>query len=107
MGYVSKGMEVENDKYIVQVYHTTEAPIEMTNLFNFSGSKNMNMPDIDPRLVKQFSEGLVTEMHYTDKKKSKNNVVLTGQSLNQVKTSINKNEYQNLSFMGQLKSTKN
>lgn len=107
MGYNSKGTEMENDKYIVQVYHTTQAPIEMTNLFNFSGAKNMNMPNIDPRLVKQFSEGLITEMHYTDKKKSKNNLILTAQSLNQVKTSINKNEYQNLSFMGQLKQGKN
>ena len=107
MGYTSKGMEIENDKFIVQVYHTTEAPIEMSNLFNFSGPMDMNMPDIDPRLLKQFSEGLVMEMHYSDKKKSKNNVVLTGQSLNQVKTSINKNEYQNMSFMGQLKPKKN
>ena len=107
MGYNSKGMEIENDKFIVQVYHTTDAPIEMSNLFNFSGPMDMNMPDIDPRLLKQFSEGLVTEMHYSDKKKSKNNIVLTGQSLNQVKTSINKNEYQNMSFMGRLKSMKN
>ncbi|SDS38688.1 hypothetical protein [Christiangramia echinicola] len=107
MGYTSKGMEIENDEFIVQVYHTTEAPIEMSNLFNFSGPMDMNMPDIDPRLLKQFSEGLVTEMHYIDKKKSRNNVVLTGQSLNQVKTSIHTNEYQNMSFMGQLKSNKN
>ena len=107
LGYNSKGMEIENDKFIVQVYHTTEAPIEMSSLFNFSGPMDMNIPDIDPKLIKQFSEGLVTEMHYTDKKKSKNNVVLTGQSLNQVKTSINKNKYQNMSFMGQLKSNKN
>ena len=107
MGYISKGIEMENDKYIVQVYHTTQAPIEMANLFNFSGAKNMNIPDIDPRLVKQFSEGLVTEMRYTDKKKAKNNLLLTAQSLEQKKTSLNKNEYQNLSFMGQLKSMKN
>ena len=107
MGYNNKGMEIENDEFIVQVYHTTEAPIEMSSLFNFSGPMDMNIPDIDPRLIKQFSEGLVTEMHYSDKKKPKNNVVLTGQSLNQVKTSINKSEYQNMSFMGQFKSTKN
>ncbi len=107
IGFHSKGMEIENDKFIVQVYHTTEAPIEMSNLFNFSGSMDMKMPDIDPRLVKQFSNGLITEMHYIDKKKEKNNVLLTAISLNKSKTTINKNEYQNMSFMGQLNPGKN
>lgn len=107
MGYNSKGMEIENDEFIAQVYHTNEAPIEMSNLFNFSGPMKMNMPDIDPRLVKQFSKGLITEMRYTDKKKSKNNVLITGLSLNEVKTRINKNEYQNMSFMSQFKTKNN
>ncbi|QYA26426.1 hypothetical protein G3I01_13255 [Gramella sp. MT6] len=104
IGYKSKGVELENDEYIAQVYHTLEAPIEMSQLFNSSGSMGKDLPNIDPKLIKQFSEGLVTEMHYTDKKNSKNNVLLTAQALNQVKTSINTGEYQNMSFMGQLKS---
>ena len=104
IGYKSKGVELENDEYIAQVYHTSEAPIEMSNLFNSSGSMGKDLPNIDPRLIKRFSEGLVTEMHYTDKKNAKNNVLLTAQALNQVQTSINTGEYQNMSFMGQLKS---
>ncbi|GAA4323622.1 hypothetical protein GCM10023115_52460 [Pontixanthobacter gangjinensis] len=104
IGYKSKGVELENNEYIAQVYHTSEAPIEMSTLFNSSGSMGKNLPNIDPGLIKRFSEGLVTEMHYTDKKNSKNSVLLTAQSLNQIKNSINTAEYQNMSFMGQLKS---
>ena len=104
IGFNSKGVEIENNEYIAQVYHTNEAPIKMNGLFNFSGPMDKKMPNIDPRLVKQFSEGLVTEMHYTDKKNPKNKVILTAQSLNQVKTSINTGEYQSMNFMGQLKS---
>ncbi len=107
IGYNCKGLEVENDKYIVQVYTTSEAPIEMKNLFNFSGPMKMDVPDIDPMLVKQFSKGLIMEMNYKDKKKLKNEVMLTAQSLKQARTTFNKNDYQNMSFMGQLKSGNN
>lgn len=104
IGFNCKGLEIENDKYTVQVYHTSEAPIEMKNLFNFTGPMKMDVPEIDPRLVEQFSKGLIMEMKYRDKKKSKNDVMLTAQSLEQVRTTFNKNEYQNMSFIGQLKS---
>ena len=107
LGYNCKGLEVENAEYIVQLYHTSEAPIEMKNLFNFSGPMKMDVPDIDPRLVEQFSKGLIMEMNYKDKKKSKNDVMLTAQSLKQARTTFNKNDYQNMSFMGQLKSGNN
>ncbi|MCH4823137.1 hypothetical protein ML462_08105 [Gramella lutea] len=103
IGFKSKGVEIENDDYIAQVYHTTEAPIKTSGLFNFSEPMDKKIPNIDTALIKRFSDGLVTEMHYTDKKDSKNKVSLTAQSLNQVKTSIKTGNYQNLSFMGQLK----
>ncbi|MDR5590295.1 DUF4412 domain-containing protein [Christiangramia sp. SM2212] len=107
IGYNCKGLEIESDKFIVQVYHTTEAPVKMSNLFKLSGPMELNIPEIDHRLVEQFSEGLITELRYTDKKKSKNDVLLTAQSIQQKKTSFRKNEYQNMSFLGQLKSMKN
>ncbi len=104
IGFKSKGVELENDEYIAQVYHTSEAPIEMSNLFNSSGSMAKDLPNIDPGLIKRFSEGLVTEMHYTDKKNSKNDVLLTAQALKQIETSINTGEYQNMSYMEHIKS---
>ena len=107
IGYNCKGLEVENSKNIIQVYHTSEAPIQMSNLFNLSGPMEMDIPDIDPRLVEQFSKGLIMELNYKDKKKPKNDILLTAQSIKQAKTSFSKNEYQNMSFMGQLKSMKN
>ncbi|MDX1471781.1 MAG: hypothetical protein R3213_09820, partial [Flavobacteriaceae bacterium] len=107
IGYNSKGLEIENDKFLIQVYHSVEAPISMSNLFNFSGPMDINVPNIDPKLVEQFSKGLIMELTYTDKKKSKNNAKLTAQSLEQAPTSFDKKNYQNMSFMGQLKSMKN
>lgn len=106
IGYNSHGIQVENDKSIVQVYHSDEAPIQMSNLFNFSGSMKIDLPDLDPRLVAQFAKGLVMELKYTDKKRSKNNVHITTESIQQTPTLFNKNEYQNMSFLGQLKSMK-
>ncbi|MCP9200432.1 hypothetical protein MKO06_10955 [Gramella sp. GC03-9] len=103
IGYNSKGVEIENEDYFAQVYHTTQAPIKTNGLFNFSGPMDKELPNIDPDLIKQFSESLITEINYTDKKKPRNNILLTAQSLNQVKTSINTGEYQNMSFMDQRK----
>lgn len=98
LNYNCKGLQMENDKYIVNVYHTTEAPISLSNFFSFGGNKKMNLPDLDPRLVKQFSNGLVLEMQYIDKKKAKNNFTMTGQSLIEKSTVIKKGDYQTMDF---------
>lgn len=107
IGYKSKGLEIENDKYIIQVYHSDETPIGMKNLFDFAGPMKMDIPDIDPRLVEQFSSGLIMEMTYKDKKKSKNDMVMSAQSIDQSKTTINNSEYQYMSFFGQMKPRQN
>lgn len=98
LGYHCKGLQMENDRYIFKAYHTTEAPIALGNFMNFSGSKNMDLPNIDPRVIKQFSNGLIMEMHMEDKKKSKNNVVITAKKLSKQSTSIHPENYKILDF---------
>ena len=106
LGYNCKGLQLENDKYTVQVYHATNTPITLSNFFSFSGDKNMNLPDLDPRLAKQFSEGLIMEMLYTDKKKAKNNFSITAQSLEKKPTQLKKGDYKTMDFMSGAKMFK-
>ena len=65
---------------------------------NFSGVKNINLPDIDPRILKQFSNGLIMEMDMEDKKKSKNNVSITAKSLIKQPTTITPKDYKSMSL---------
>ncbi|WP_435413655.1 DUF4412 domain-containing protein, partial [Psychroserpens mesophilus] len=74
LGFNCKGLQIEDDKYILKVYHTSEAPIKPSNFMSFSGNKNMELPDLDPKISAQFSNRLILEMEMIDKKKSKNNV---------------------------------
>ncbi|NJX16397.1 hypothetical protein [Tamlana crocina] len=96
IGYTCKGLQFEDDRYIMKIYHTTEAPITLSNFLNFGNQKKMDFPDIDPRIVKQFSNGLIMEMDMIDKKKSKNNVNIIAKSLNKTATSIKPNQYQTM-----------
>ncbi|MEY8847651.1 hypothetical protein AB9K26_02490 [Psychroserpens sp. XS_ASV72] len=111
IGYNCKGLQLEDDKYIMKVYHTSEAEIKLSNFLNFGNqNQKMGMPNIDSKVVEQFSNGLLLEMDIIDKKKSKNNVNIIAKSLKNNKTSIEKVEYQTMDFFsgGQmLKKTKN
>lgn len=99
LGYNCEGLQLEDDRYILKAYHATGTPITLSNFLNFGGNKNMDLPDIDPRIIEQFSDGLIMEMHMTDKKKSKNNMSIIAKSLDKVPTSIKKGEYQNMDFL--------
>jgi hypothetical protein len=99
LGYTCKGLQMENDKYIINVYHAVGTPISLSNFLSFSGAKNMNLPEIDPRIAEQFSDGLIMEMQMIDKKKSKNNMTIIANSLDKVPSSLKKEEYQNMSLL--------
>ena len=102
-----KGLQLEDDRYIIKVYHTSEAKVKLSNFMNFNGAKNMDLPSIDPRILKQFSNGLIMEMHMEDKKKSKNNVVITGKSLKEKSTLIQVKDYQVMDLFSGANSFKN
>ncbi|MFC0604198.1 DUF4412 domain-containing protein [Winogradskyella pulchriflava] len=94
IGYSCEGLQLEDDRYIIKVYHTADAKIKLSNFMNFGGQNNkMDMPDIDPRVIKQFSNGLILEMDVTDKKKSKNHMNIIAKALKDKKSSIKKSEY--------------
>tara|TARA_R110002049_G_scaffold308770_1_gene514010 strand:+ start:28738 stop:30441 length:1704 start_codon:yes stop_codon:yes gene_type:complete len=107
LGYTCKGLQMENEKYILQVYHATGTPISLSNFLTFSGSKNMELPEIDPRIAKQFSEGLIMEMHITDKKKSKNSMTITAKALDKVPTSFKKDDYQSMDMLSGMRMFNN
>lgn len=96
IGFNCKGLQFEDDKYIMKIYHTTEAPITLTNFLNFGSQKNMELPDVDPKVVKQFSNGLIMEMDIIDKKKSKNNVNIIAKALKKDPTTISKSDYKTM-----------
>ncbi|ALJ03630.1 hypothetical protein APS56_00015 [Pseudalgibacter alginicilyticus] len=98
IGYQCHGLQLEDDRYLMKIYHTTEAEITLTNFLNFSGQNKMNLPDIDSRIIKQFSNGLIMEMDIIDKKKPKNNVNVIAKSLNKTTTSIKPNQYKSMNL---------
>ncbi len=98
IGYNCKGLQFEDDRYIMKIYHTTEADITLANFLNFGGQKKMDFPDIDPKITKQFANGLIMEMDMEDKKKPKNNISITAKSLTKQQTTIKKKDYQEMNF---------
>ncbi|WP_228852012.1 hypothetical protein [Aegicerativicinus sediminis] len=107
LGYLCKGIQLENDKYIAKLYHAPDTPISLGNFLSFSGQKKLNLPDLDPQMVNQFSNGLVMEMQFEDKKKSKNNFSIIAKSLQKSPSKINKNEYQVMDFFAGTNTMKN
>ncbi len=99
--YNCKGLQIEDDRYIIKVYHTTETTIKLGNFMSFSGAKNIDLPDLDPKIVQQFSDGLIMEMEMIDKKKSKNNVTITATSINKKPLSIQKDKYQSMNLFSE------
>ena len=92
-------LQFEDDRYIMKVYHTSEAEIKLSNFMNFGNqNKKMDIPNIDPKVVEQFSNGLILEMDVTDKKKAKNNVNIIAKSLKKEEVSIKKSEYKTLNL---------
>lgn len=100
LGYSCKGLQMEDDKYIIKVYHATGTPITLSNFMNFNGNNKIDLPDIDPKITSQFSNGLIMEMEMIDKKKSKNNMLITAKSLTKESLSITKNDYKSMNLMG-------
>ena len=107
IGYNCKGLQFEDDRYIMKIYHTTEAKITLSHFLNFGSQKTMDFPDIDPKVAKQFSNGLIMEMDIVDKKKSKNNVNITAKALSQTPTVISPKKYQVMDLFSETRILKN
>ena len=107
LGFSCKGLQMEDDKYVFKVYHAEGTPVTLSNFLNFRGNNNMNLPDIDPRILSQFSNGLIMEMELIDKKKSKNNVIITAKSLEKKPKQLIKNNYKVMDLFSGARALKN
>lgn len=107
IGYNCEGLQFEDDRYIMKMYHTLDAKIKLTNFLNFGSQKPSDFPDMDSRVLDQFSNGLILEMDIIDKKKSKNNVNIIAKALNQQKVSIKKANYKTMDLFSGARMKKN
>ena len=107
LNYNCKGLQIEDDRYIVKMFHTTEAPVKLSHFMSFSGNKNMDIPDIDPSVISQLSDGLIMEMQMIDKKKSKNNVTITAKSLGNEPKQIVTSDYKVMDLFSGTRFLKN
>lgn len=75
LGYECEGFIMENKDSKSTMYFTSEAPINFSKIWDNSNTK---MPKgFNPAWMKKYGEnGLLMEMQYVDKKKSKNNVTM-------------------------------
>ena len=91
-GYECEGYVSENDKNKMTFYITDDAPVSFNQVF---GSNMKNMPKgFNANLMKKYAEnGLMMEMNYEDKKKSKNNMTMECTGLEETNFSIATAEY--------------
>lgn len=103
IGYRCQGLKFEDDRYVMKIYHTSEAGLKLANFLNFGTQKPSNLPNIDPRAMDQFSNGLIMEMDIVDKKRAKNNVNIIAKSLSKTPTVISPKQYQVMGLFSGIK----
>lgn len=91
-GYECEGYISENDKIKMTFYITDDVPVSFNQVF---GSNMKNMPKgFNPDLMKKYAEsGLMMEMIFEDKKKSKNNMTMQCTGLEETDFSLDTTKY--------------
>lgn len=91
-GYECEGFVSENDKMKITFYITDDVPLSFNQVF---GSSMKNLPKgFDPSVMKKYEEnGLMMEMIYEDKKKSKNNMTMLCTGLDKTDFSLDTSQY--------------
>ena len=92
LGYECQGFNMENKDSEVTFYITDEAPVSFSKIWD-TGKNNMPK-GFNPSWMKKYSEnGLMMEMHYVDKKKSKRNMTMTCIAVEKTDFSIQASDY--------------
>lgn len=92
LGYTCQGFIMENKDSVITVYITDEAPVSFNKIWNTG--KNKMPKGFNPDWMKKYSEnGLLMEMDYIDKKKSKNNMTMTCVALEKTDFLIQASDY--------------
>lgn len=91
-GYECEGYVSENDKTKIIFYITDEVPVSFNQVF---GNDNKNLPKgFNGDWLKKYAEnGLMMEMIYEDKKKSKNNMTMQCTGLEKTDFSLDTTKY--------------
>ncbi|WP_299098517.1 DUF4412 domain-containing protein [uncultured Winogradskyella sp.] len=91
-GYECEGYVTENDKMKITFYITDDVPVSLSSAF---ASNSKNLPKgLDADIMKKYTEnGLMMEMIYEDKKKSKNNMTMECVGLEETDFSIDTTKY--------------
>jgi len=91
-GYECEGFVSENDKMKITFYITDDVPVSFNQMF---GANLKNMPKgFNPELMKKYADnGLMMEMVFEDKKKSKNNMTMQCTGLEKTDFSIDTTKY--------------
>lgn len=94
-GYECEGFVSENDKHKITFYITDDVPVSFNQTF---GSNVKNLPkSFDTDWMKKYAEnGLMMEMIYEDKKKSKNNITMQCTDLEKTDFSIDTSKYSSM-----------
>ncbi|MEE9438288.1 MAG: DUF4412 domain-containing protein [Saprospiraceae bacterium] len=91
-GYECEGFVSENDKMKIIFYITDDVPVSFSQVF---GANTKNLPKgFNPALMKKYEDnGLMMEMIFEDKKKSKNNMTMQCTSIEKTDFSIDTTKY--------------
>ncbi|WP_047548549.1 DUF4412 domain-containing protein [Psychroserpens sp. Hel_I_66] len=92
MGYDCEGFVSENDDHKITFYITDDVPVSFNQVF---GANAKQMPKgFNPEWMEKYAEnGLMMEMIFVDKKKSKNNMTMNCMSLEKTNFSIDASKY--------------
>lgn len=92
LGYTCEGFVTESDEYKITFYMTNEVPVSFNQVW---GVNSKNLPKgFNPELMKKYAEnGLMLEMIFVDKKKSKNSMTMECVGLDKTDFSIDTSKY--------------
>ncbi|MFD2915103.1 DUF4412 domain-containing protein [Psychroserpens luteus] len=92
MGYECEGFMSENDEHKITFYITDDVPVSFNQVF---GANAKQMPKgFNPDWMKKYAEnGLMMQMIFVDKKKSKNSMTMDCVGLDKTDFSINASAY--------------
>ncbi len=92
LGYECEGYVTENNEMKITYYITDDVPVSFNQVW---GASAKNLPKgFNPELMKKYAEnGLMLEMIYVDKKKSKNSMTMECIALEKTDFSIDTSQY--------------
>lgn len=95
LGYHCDGFKAENDEHSITFYVSNEVPVSFTQLWD--ADKKTMPKGFNTAWMKKYAEnGAVLEMQFDDKKKSKNNMIMTCTGIEKTDFSIKTTDYKSM-----------